>query len=181
MFEAQTMDSLLYVDWSKLLVPKLSLAEIVLRGVAVYVGLCLLLRVVLKRQAGKVALSDLLVVTVVAGACRNPLVADAYSLSDGLGVIIVVLCTSYALDWVSYYSRLVHRLCHPPPVVLVRDGVVDHAHLQQELLTEQQLRSKLRSHGVGDPVEVAEAWIEGDGSVSVLKRNRCPKCGQATG
>src|SRR5436190_22965573 len=93
------MDYLLKVDWAALFVPKLSLLEILIRGVAIYVGLCLLLRVVLKRQAGKVSLSDLLVITLVAGVCRNPLVADAYSIPDGLGVVAVVLLSSYATDF----------------------------------------------------------------------------------
>src|SRR4051794_41037943 len=155
MFEAQTMDSLLYVDWSKLLVPKLSLAEILLRGVIVYVGLCLLLRVVLKRQAGKVALSDLLVVTLVAGICRNPLVADSYSVPDGLGVVAVVLLSSYAADWLSYHYPFVHRLMHPPPVQLMRDGEIHHGNLRNELMTEAQLHCQLRQAGIADSADVA--------------------------
>jgi uncharacterized membrane protein YcaP (DUF421 family) len=170
MFEEQTMDSLLHVDWSKLLVPKLSLAEIILRGVVIYVGLCLLLRIVLKRQAGKVALSDLLVITLVAGVCRNPLVADAYSIPDGLGVVAVVLFSSYAADWLSYHSPLVHRVMHPPRVELVRDGEVMHHSLRRELMTESQLRCQLRQKGVADPADVAEAWIEGSGEISVVKK-----------
>lgn len=81
------MDYLTQVNWHKLFVLKFSVLEILIRGVVIYVALCLLLRVVLKRQAGKVSLSDLLVVTIVAGVCRNPLVADAYPLPDGLGVV----------------------------------------------------------------------------------------------
>src|SRR2546423_1521051 len=96
---SQSMDALFHVDLHALFVPKLSLLEIVLRGTVIYVGLCLLLRVVLKRQAGKVSLSDLLVITLVAGVCRNPLIADAYSIPDGLGVVAVVLLSSYAADW----------------------------------------------------------------------------------
>ena len=65
------MDAWLRVDWHALFIPKLSPAEIILRGVIIYVGLCLLLRIVLKRQAGRVALSDLLVITLVAGVCRR--------------------------------------------------------------------------------------------------------------
>src|SRR3954469_2068793 len=98
------MDFLWRVDWHALVVPKLSVLEILIRGAAVYVGVCLLLRMVLKRQAGKVSLSDLLVVTLVAGVCRNPLVADGYSISDGLGVVTVVLLCSYAVDLLCYHS-----------------------------------------------------------------------------
>ncbi len=164
------MDALFHVNWHQLLVPKLSLLEIVLRGVLIYVGLCLLLRVVLKRQAGKVGLADLLVVTLVAGVCRNPLVADAYSIPDGLGVVAVVLLSSYAADWLSYHSPLVHTLMHPPRVELVRDGTILHDNLRRELMTESQLRCQLRQKGVSDPADVAEAWIEGSGEISVIRK-----------
>src|SRR5437870_12064508 len=135
---SKPMDALFHVDWHALFIPKLSFLEIILRGVIIYVGLCLLLRIVLKRQAGQVALSDLLVVTLVAGVCRNPLVADAYSIPDGLAVVAVVLGCSYAADWLCYYSPAVHRLLHPPRVQLVRDGEILWDNLRRELMTEEQ-------------------------------------------
>src|SRR5438045_1494446 len=110
------MEFLFEVDWRGLFVAKLSVLEILIRGIFVYLAICLLLRVVLRRQAGKVALSDLLVITLVAGICRNPLVADAYSIPDGIGVVAVVLACSYALDWLSYYSPFIHAVLHPEPV-----------------------------------------------------------------
>lgn len=164
------MEFLFEVDWRELFVPKLSVAEMVIRGVIVYVMLCLLLRVVLRRQAGKVALSDLLVVTLVAGVCRNPLVADAYSLFDGIGVVIVILACSYCVDWLSYYSPAFHALLHPQPVLLVRNGNILPKNLRHELMTEQQFRSKLRRHGIDDVADVAEAWMEGDGQVTAIRK-----------
>src|SRR5262245_30749707 len=129
------------IDWGELFLPQMTLAEILIRGTVVYVSLCLLLRIVLKRQTGKVSLADLLVVTVIAGVARNPLVRDAYSISDGLAVTVVVLAWNYAMDFLSYYVPLVHMLFHPVPVVLVRDGQVDKDVLRCELITESQLRS----------------------------------------
>lgn len=164
------MEALFHVDWHRLLVPQLSLLEIILRGVVVYVGLCLLLRIVLKRQAGRVALSDLLVVTLVAGICRNPMVADAYSIPDGLGVVAVVLISSYAVDWFSYYSPFVHRLVHPTRVQLIKHGEILRDNLRHELMTESQLLSQLRHKGVADPAAVEEAWIESSGEISVIRK-----------
>jgi uncharacterized membrane protein YcaP (DUF421 family) len=159
-------------DWAPLFAPQMTLAEIVVRGVLVYGSLCLMLRVVLKRQAGRVSLSDLLVVSVVAGVCRNPLIRDAYSITDGLLVVAMVLLCSYAADWLSYYSPAVHRLLHAPPVPLVRDGQVLHDNLRHELMTESQLRSKLRREGVRAAEDVAEAYMEDDGHVTVIKRRQ---------
>src|SRR5438105_4442706 len=137
------MERLLETDWSRLFTPEMSIPEVLVRGTLVYLALCVLLRVILKRQAGKLSLSDLLVVAVVAGVCRNPLVRDAYSVPDGLAVVAVVLGWSYALDWLCYHSRLAHKLLHPRPVVLIRDGVVLRENLHQELMTDSQLECQL--------------------------------------
>src|SRR5947209_6964675 len=169
------MHFLIGIDWEKLLVPKLSLPEILIRGAAVYVVVVLLLRLIPKRQAGQVSLSDLLVIGLVAGVCRNPLVADGYSLFDGLGIVCVVLSCSYLMTWLSYHVRFVHRITHHDPTLLIRDGRIERQSLRHELMTEDRLISKLRGHGVTDPKEVAEAWLEGDGEVSVIKREGDPK------
>jgi hypothetical protein len=117
-----------------------------------------------------VSLSDLLVVSVVAGICRNPLVRDAYSIPDGIAVVAVVLAWSYALDWLSYHSSFAHKLVHPKPVLLIRDGRVLTDNLRRELMTESQLRAQLRKHGIQDPGQVAEAILESSGQVSVIKK-----------
>jgi uncharacterized membrane protein YcaP (DUF421 family) len=164
------MSFLFAIDWEKLFVPKLSVLEMLIRGAGMYVALVLLLRLIPKRQIGQVSISELLVIGLIAGVARNPLVADGYSLTDGLGVIAVVLACSYLVTWLSYRFRAVHRVTHHEPVPLVRDGRVLGENLRKELMTPDRLRSKLRGEGVTDPAEVSEAWLEGDGEISVVKR-----------
>jgi uncharacterized membrane protein YcaP (DUF421 family) len=164
------MEFLWQADWKRMFVPVMSLPEILIRGVLIYLALCLLMRVVLKREAGKMSLSDLLIVTLVAGVCRNPLVRDAYSITDGVLVVATVLFTGYATDWLSYYVPWIHALLHAPPVPLVHDGVILRDNLRQELLTEDRLQAKLRGQGVREPAQVADAWLEGDGRLSVIKK-----------
>jgi uncharacterized membrane protein YcaP (DUF421 family) len=164
------MNSWFETDWRRIFAPEMSLPEVVVRGTVVYVCLVLLLRVILKRQAGKVALSDLLVVAVVGGISRNPMVRDAYSVVDGLLVISVDLFWSYAMDWLSYYVPLIHKVLHPQPVLLLRDGLLLKDNLQRELITDSQMHCQLRKSGVLDPALVAEAWMEADGQISVVRR-----------
>src|SRR5262245_25779773 len=169
-----TMDWLVGVDWQKLLVPRLSVLEIVIRGATVYVVLVLVLRAFPRRQIGQLSTSDLLVIGLVAGVARNALVADGYSLIDGLAVAVVVLACSHLLNWLSYHLPLVHYLSHHDPVQLIRDGQVLHDHLRQELITGDRLLAKLHEQGVKDPADVAEAWIESDGHISVIRKTDTP-------
>jgi len=169
------MASFFSADWSRLFVPEMSLPEILIRGTLVYLSVVLALRIILKRQAGKVSMSDLLVVTIVAGVCRNPLIRDAYSITDGLLVVLTVLTWSFVLDWLSYYVPFIHALLHPRAVPLILDGLIIKENLARELITEAQLKSKLRRNGIRDPGLVAEAWMEGDGHVSVVPYRPAPR------
>ena len=44
--------------------------------------------------------------------------------------------------------------------------------MQQEMITEEELRGQLRQHGVATISEVKEARMESDGHVSVIRKNR---------
>jgi uncharacterized membrane protein YcaP (DUF421 family) len=44
--------------------------------------------------------------------------------------------------------------------------------MRQELITEDELIGQLRQNGVRNIKEVKEAFMEGDGSITVIKRNR---------
>jgi uncharacterized membrane protein YcaP (DUF421 family) len=159
-------------DWGNIFVPQMSLPEMVVRGTVGYLGLVALLRLVPRREAGKISLSDLLVVTVVGGVARNPLIGKSDSVLDGFLVIATVLLWSFALDWLSYRSAWVHRLLHPGSVVVVRKGRVQDENLSGELMTREQLKAQLRQHGIQRLTEVEEARVESDGKVSVIPRKK---------
>src|SRR5438445_788037 len=107
------MDKWLETDWSRMFLPQMSLPEIVIRSTLVYLSIVFAFRIVLKRQAGMVSLSDLLVVSIVAGISRNPLIGNAYSITDGILVMAMVLAWSYFLDWLCFYVPFIHELLHP--------------------------------------------------------------------
>jgi uncharacterized membrane protein YcaP (DUF421 family) len=52
----------------------------------------------------------------------------------------------------------------------MRNGRILHRNLRHEYVTEDELNAKLREKGVNDYSEVAEAHMERDGNVSVVKR-----------
>lgn len=62
------------------------------------------------------------------------------------------------------------RLLRPAPLLIIKDGQVLPGQLRQELVTMDELMSKLREEDVGAPAQVSEAYIEADGTISVKKR-----------
>ena len=77
------------MDWKSLFLPDVPLFEIILRGSVLYITLFVLLRVVLKRQAGSLGMTDLLLITLLADASQNAMAGGYNSILSG----IVLVCT----------------------------------------------------------------------------------------
>jgi uncharacterized membrane protein YcaP (DUF421 family) len=165
------VDWLTKVDWHDMLVPDTSLLEIFLRGTLVYLSLFVLLRVVLKRQRGGVAFTDLLVIVLIADAAQNAMAGNYTSVPDGLLLILVIVGWAYSLDWLGYRVPWVQRLVHPKGVYLVRNGQLVRRNLAKENVTDDELWSQLRSQGVDELDEVEEVILEGDGQLSVVRKD----------
>ena len=158
-------------EWGGMFVPDVSLVESFLRGTAVYFGILILFRVVLKKQAGGVGLPDVMLVVLVSECVSSAINADAKSVPNGLASVAALLFWSYAIDWVSYHSPWLRRQLEPKPITLIRDGRVVEENMRKEQMTEEELDEQLRQNGVEDPSQVKRAVIEGSGGVSVIPRD----------
>lgn len=165
------MDWLTKVDWHDLLVPDTSLLEIFIRGTLVYLALFTLLRFVLKRQRGGVGFTDLLVIVLIADAAQNAMAGNYTSVPDGLLLIGVIVGWAYSLDWLAYRVPAVARFVNPRSVPLVRDGRLIRRNLARENITDDELWSQLRKEGVDDLAEVEQVTLEGDGQLSVVRKD----------
>ena len=163
--------SVFEVDWERTLLPDTPLLEIFLRGTAVYLILFGLLRAVLRREAGAVGITDLLVVVLLADAAQNAMADDYSSISDGALLVGTIVFWSHALNWLGFRYPAIQRLVHPPPLKLVEDGRVLRRNMRRELVTEEELLSQVRLQGMSDVSEVEEAFMEGDGRISVVAKN----------
>jgi uncharacterized membrane protein YcaP (DUF421 family) len=166
------MENWLNVDWLKLFYPETSLLEIFLRGSVVYLSLFLMLRLVLKREAGTVGISDLLVVVLIADAAQNGMAGNYQSITDGLLLVATIIFWSYFLDWLAYYIPAIQWLIRPPALLLVKDGEMLRRNMRKEFITEDELTSMIREQGVDDLSKVAKAYIEGDGTISVITEDQ---------
>lgn len=162
------MDSLFYIDWKTAFIPSTSIAEIVLRGSVIYLGLFSILRLVLKRQSGEVGITDVLVVVLIADAAQNGMSNDYKSITEGLILVATIIFWSYFLDWVGYRFPHLQRFIHPPPLLLVKNGRLLRNNMRRELITQDELMNHLREQGVEDITKVKEAYLEGDGHISVI-------------
>lgn len=156
------------VDWHEMLVPSGHPVELVLRVSLMYLLILAGFRV-FRREAGSLSVSDLLVVVLIADAAQNGMAGEYKSLTEGAIAVSTIFAWNYSLDWLSYRSRAVHWLLHPPPLLLVRNGQVVPRNLRTELITRQDLLEQLREQGVADIRQVRKCYLESDGRMSVIR------------
>lgn len=166
------MANWLLPQWGEMFIPSRPLLDTFLRGTLVYLGLFVLLRIIPQRQGGKVGLSDMLLIVLIADASQNAMANEYKSVADGFLLVGTLIFWDYALDWLSYRIPRLGSLLYPRPLLLIRNGKIQKEHLQEEVLTEEQLKSHIRQHGVADVSQVKEAYLEGTGKISVIKKEK---------
>lgn len=165
------MDKIFSPDWQSIFVPSTSLLEVFIRGTLIYLLLFVFLRFMLKRETGMIGIADLLVVVLVADAAQNAMASEYKSVTEGALLVSTIIFWNYLLDWVGFRFPALGRILHPPPLALVEDGRLNRRNMRREMISEPELMSQLREQGVEDVSEVKRACLEGDGRVSVIKKD----------
>jgi uncharacterized membrane protein YcaP (DUF421 family) len=163
------MNSLFSVNWQELFVPNVSLVELFIRGSLVYLVLFGVLRSLPSRQLGSLAITDLLVVVLFAEAAQNAMARNYTSITEGAVLIGSVIFWSYVLNWLGFRFPAIQQLLNPPPLLLMKRGQLLRQNMRRELITEDELMSQLRQQGIEELSEVKSAYIEPDGTISVIK------------
>lgn len=144
--------------------------ELFVRGSAVYWFLLLLFRFVLRRDAGSLAVTDIMLLVLVADASQNAMSGGYETLADGAAVVLTLAGWNYLLDWLSYRSPTVRRVLEPAPLMLVQNGRALRSNLKREMVTMDELMAAMRQQGIDDIALVKSARMEADGHITVIRR-----------
>jgi uncharacterized membrane protein YcaP (DUF421 family) len=165
------MENLFAIHWSQLFEFSVSPMETIIRGSFFYWFLFLIFRFIIRRDIGAVGLADVLIIVIVADASQNAMAGEYTSISDGMILVSTLIGWNVFFDWLSYRSSGFRRFAEPPPLLLIRDGQMQLRNMRKELITEEELSSKLRQAGLTSLEQVKEAYIEADGEISIIKRS----------
>jgi uncharacterized membrane protein YcaP (DUF421 family) len=158
------------MNWNEMFGLGVSPWELVVRGSAMYLFLFVLFRVVVKRRVGSIGMADILILVIVADAAQNGMAGEYRSVTEGFILVATLVAWNMLIDWLAFRFAPLRDLLEPPPLLLIENGRVLRKHLRIELMSETELRTKLRERGVSEPGEVAKAYIEPDGQVTVIKK-----------
>ena len=161
------MEHVMNIDWAGMFLPDKPMLEIFIRGSVTYLMLFAFMRLI-KRQAGAMGISDLLVVVLIADASQNAMASDYSSLSDGILLVATIIFWNYMLEFLAFHFSFFDAIVHPNEMPLIKNGRIIRANLRAEFITVDELKSQLRLQGVDAIADVKSACLEGDGKISVI-------------
>ena len=161
------------VDWSQLFSPQKPVIETVIRGSVVYLTLFLAFRLLPRRTIGSMGASDVMLIVLLSETVSNAMQGGAETITEGFILAATLLGWSIVIDLLDYkFPRL--RIAGAREEELVRDGELVRETMARSLVTEDEVMSQLRQHGLDSAKDVVRAYVEPDGHVSVIVRSRTP-------
>ena len=159
-------------DWKRMFFgdePPLFLLEILIRTSIIYVYTLVLLRWLGSRTIGQLSTIEFLLVIALGSAVGDAMFYPDVPLIHALAVITVVVVANKALDFVIDRSERAERLIDGRPIEAIRDGVVSREFMDGNTLSRAELFQQLREHGVEHLGQIALAYLETDGRLTVFK------------
>lgn len=167
------MDQILQIfEWKRLLLgdePPWFFIEILFRTAVVYVYALLLIRWLGSRTIGQLSTIEFLLVIALGSAVGDSMFYPDVPLLHALLVITVVVVANKGLDVLIAKNSSAERALDGAPEEAVRDGVICQSFLSSTSLSQSELFQQLREKGISQLGEVAHAYIETDGMLSVFK------------
>jgi len=133
----------------------------------VYVALLVALRLFGKREVGQFTLYDLVFVLLVANALQPAMTGQDYSLTGGLVLIVALVAANFLVGRLGRVPAF-RRVLESAPSILIKDGKLVPAALEREGMTEDEVETAIREHGVAELKEVKLGVLEPDGSISIV-------------
>lgn len=156
------------IDWQELFALSVSPLELFLRGSLIYLFLFAVFRII-RRNVGSIAIADILLLVIVADAAQNALAGEYRSVTDGIILISTIIGWNVLFDWLAFRFPALRRLLEARELLLMRNGRLIERNLRREFITPEELDSKLREHGIEDKCRVKAAYLESDGSISIIE------------
>ena len=145
--------------------------DIVLRAIALYAFVVLIMRVIGRRELSSMTPFDLVLLIILGDAIQQGLTQDDYSLTGAVLAIATIASLQVFTSYLSFRSGRARRVLEGEPIVLVDRGEVVHHNMRRERMTEPELAEEARQQQIPSIDQIEWAILESNGSISFIKKN----------
>ena len=140
----------------------------VLRAVAIYLLVMVLVRLSGKRAVGQFTPFDLVLLILIGNAVQNGLNGGDNSVTGAALLAVCLIALNYATAFLSARVPGARKWIEGEPVVLAQDGRVFHDVLRRELVSKADFREAMRGAGCSETERIRLAVLETNGHISIV-------------
>jgi uncharacterized membrane protein YcaP (DUF421 family) len=157
------MEQMFFSGWDGLL-------RTLIIGTLAYVVLVVFLRISGRRTLSKMNAFDFVVTVALGSTLATVLLTKDVALAEGALAFALLIGLQFLVTWSSVRARWVRQVVTGEPLMLLYRGVFLAAALRRARVTEDEVRSAVRSAGLSSLNDAEAVVLETDGSFSVVRR-----------
>jgi len=144
--------------------------DAVIRAVAGYVFLILVVRIVGRRPGKQLTPFEFVLIFFIGGLALTAIVGDERSITNAICQIIAIALAHYAISWGRSRFPRFARIVDGTPLLLLERGSWRTETLKKMHIADTDVMFAARDHGISALKGVEVAILERNGDVSVLPR-----------
>lgn len=144
--------------------------EILLRVILVYSVTLLFLRWSGKRTMGEFTFFDFAIIIALGSAVGDAMIFHDVPLLHSFTVVACVATLERLIAILTRENKTLEKIVESEPTLIVENGVILLDKMREESLSQDELFEALRNDGIHQLGQVALAYLEPSGQVSVIKR-----------
>lgn len=147
--------------------------DAVLRGLAIYFTLLVIIRLSGRRTLSQMTPFDLVIVLVISETTQQAMLGDDFSITNAVILILTLFTTDIGLSYIKrWWTRAAHVI-DGVPTILVTNGVYDERALKGSRLQKEDVMEAARSQdGIESVAEIKFAILEVSGNISIIRRQK---------
>lgn len=152
----------------------LTVLQMVLRGVLVYLAMVLLVRIGKRRFMGAATAFDVILGFLIGSIASRAVTGNA-PFVPALAATAALVLLHWALSALAMRSHVFGALIKGHTDLLVQNGTIDWLAVRRAQLSERDLWGALRRKGISSLDEVVAARLERNGEISVIRDRHRPQ------
>lgn len=141
----------------------------VLRGVAIYVFILLLFRIMGKRTLSEATTFDLVLLLIISEVTQQALVGQDYSLTGAFILIVTLISTDLLFSLAKEHFKLFGKITEGVPLIIVNEGKPLLKRMRKCKVDEEDILEAARmSFGLEKMKDIKYAILERNGSITII-------------
>jgi uncharacterized membrane protein YcaP (DUF421 family) len=145
--------------------------ETVIRGAVIYVVLLVILRLSGRRTLAQMTAFDLVLVMICAETTQQALLADDFSITNAIILVVTLFTLDIALSYVKERWPFAGKVLDGVPTILVSDGKPDERAMQRSRVDIDDIMHAARNkQGLERLDQIRFAVLEAGGEITIIPR-----------